>query len=183
MGTVSNVSAGQPNVGGAVYMGATSATLPKNVTDALTGFSELGYCSEDGLTNENSRESETIKAWGGDIVLDIQTEKTDTFSLTLIEALNLDVLKAYYGDGNVSGTLAGGITVTVNSDELTEKAWVIDMIMRNGALKRIVIPCGKVTATEEITYTDSETVGYGITITAFPDSAGNTHYEYIKAAS
>lgn len=183
MGSASNVSAGKPNVGGAVYIGALTATLPDDTADALTDFSDLGYCSEDGLVNTNERSNTTIKAWGGDEVLDIQDGKTDTFKVTLIEAKNVDVLKAYYGDDNVSGTLATGITIEANSDELPEKAWVFDMIMRDGALHRIVLPRAKVITTDEITYSDSAAIGFGLTIKAYPDSNGNTHYEYIKAAS
>lgn len=183
MSTVNNVSAGKPKIGGAVAFGATSLTLPTDATTALaTGFTNLGYISEDGLTNTQDRSSDDIKAWGGDIVLTLQTEKTDTFQFTLIESLSVDVLKAYYGDDNVTGTLASGITITANGDELPEKAWVIDMVMRGGALKRVVIPNGRVTTTDEITYTDGEVVGYGVTVTAYPDSSGNTHYEYIKEA-
>lgn len=183
MSTVNNVSAGKPKIGGAVSFGATSLTLPTDATTALaTGFTNLGYISEDGLTNTQDRSSDDIKAWGGDIVLTLQTEKTDTFQFTLIESLSVDVLKAYYGDDNVTGTLANGITITANGDELPEKAWVIDMVMRGGALKRVVIPNGRVTTTDEITYTDGEVVGYGVTVTAYPDSSGNTHYEYIKEA-
>ena len=180
--TVTNVSAGKPKVGGAINVADTSATLPTAVNTALTGFTALGYVSEDGLTNQNTIESEDIKAWGGDTVLVIQTEKTDTFGLTLIEVLNVDVLKIVFGDTNVSGTLADGITVNVNATELPEKAWVIDMVMRNGALKRIVIPRAKVSEIGEVSYTDNEAVGYELTLTALPDAAGNTHYEYIKAA-
>lgn len=180
--TVTNVSAGKPKVGGAINVADTSATLPTTANATLTGFTPLGYVSEDGLTNQNTIESEDIKAWGGDTVLVVQTEKTDTFGLTLIEVLNVDVLKIVFGDTNVSGTLADGITVNVNATELPEKAWVIDMVMRNGALKRIVIPRAKVSEIGEVSYTDNEAVGYELTLTALPDAAGNTHYEYIKAA-
>lgn len=181
--TVTNVTAGKPKVGGAVNVAPIGTTLPTDAVAALNvAFVGLGYCSEDGLTNANTRSSTDIKAWGGDIVLSIQDEKTDTFSMTLIETLNVDVLKEFFGAANVSGTLATGITVNVNSAELVERSWAIDMIMRNNTVKRIVIPNGKITATEDVSYTDSEASGFGITITAYPDATGNTHYEYIKAA-
>ena len=184
MSTVTNVSAGKPSTAGSVFRGATSLTLPTNATDSLAaGFEQLGYVSEDGLVNENSIESEDIKAWGGDTVLSLQTEKTDTFTLTLIETLNVNVLKAVYGDTNVSGTLATGITIEANSSELESSAWVFDMILRGGYLKRIVLPNAKVTEIGEVSYTDDEATGYEITITAFPDADGNTHYEYISLPS
>lgn len=184
MATVTNVTAGKPKVVGAISVAPVGTALPTDATTALNeAFANLGYCSEDGLTNANSRESENIKAWGGDTVLSIQTDKTDTFATVLIEALNINVLKAFYGDDNVTGTLETGITVKANSTELKEQSWVIDMIMRGGVLKRIVIPSGKITTTENITYSDSAVVGYGVTITAYPDATGNTHYEYFANAS
>ena len=181
--TTSNVSAAKPGTGGAINVGATSATLPTATGSTLTGFTSLGYISEDGLTNETSIDTEEIKAWGGDTVLSPQTGKTDTFKCTLIEVLNIDVLKEIYGSSNVSGSLSAGIAVSVDSTELTERAWVVDMIMRNNVAKRIVIPKGKITEIGEVAYKDSEAAGYEITITAFPDSNGKTHYEYIKAAA
>ena len=53
------------------------------------------------------------------------------------------------------------------------------MVLRGGAVKRVVLPICHVTEVGEVSYTDADAVGYETTVTAQPDSAGNTHYEYI----
>ena len=181
--TSGNVTAAKPKVGGAIFVAPVGTTLPTDATTALAGFAELGYASEDGLSNSSAPESESIKAWGGDTVLTLMTSREDTFSLTLIEATNLDTLKLVYGDSNVTGALETGIAISVNAKDTGSHSFVIDMVLKNNALKRIVIPCGRVTDVGEIAYTDSDAVGYETTITCESDASGNTHYEYIKAAS
>ena len=176
-----NVTAAKPNISGAVSSAPLKTALPQDAkTELNEAFKTLGYISEDGLTNENSPESEEVKAWGGQTVLSSQTDKKDTFKFKLIEGLNIDVLKEVYGEANVTGTLADGITVKVNASELPEHILVIDMILKNGSVKRIVIPRGKVSEIGEIGYKDGEPVGYELTITALPDDQGNNHYEYIQ---
>ncbi len=180
MSSEKNVTYGKPAVAGAISSAPVGTTLPTDAVAKLEdAFKNLGYISEDGLVNAAELETESIKAWGGDTVLVVQTGKEDTFTYTLIEALNTDVLKQVYGETNVKGDLSSGITIEVNSKPLESHSLVIDMILKEGVLKRIVIPNASVAEVGEITYADEDAIGYETTIKAIPDSKGNTHYEYI----
>lgn len=182
MAKAMNVTTAKPKFGGAIYSAPLGTTLPINaITDLDVAFKSLGFISEDGLKNSNSPETEKIKAWGGQTVATVQTSKEDTFTYTLIEALNIDVLKEVYGPKNVTGTLETGIEIKANNKELPEHVIVVDMILKDDVMKRIVIPIGKVSEIGEISYGDSDPVGYETTLDCAPyDDEGNTHYEYIQ---
>ena len=177
-----NVTVGKPKVGGAIHWAPLGTALPVSATESLNAaFVDLGYVSEDGLTNNNSPESDTVKAWGGDTVLSLQTDRPDTFALTLIEAMNEDVLKTVYGSANVTKDGSGNLTVKATAELMPSGAWVFDMIVKGGRAKRIVVPNGTISELGEIVYKDDEAVGYNITITDVPDTTGVYHYEYITA--
>lgn len=180
--TVANVSAGKPKIGGAVFRAPVGTTLP---TDSVTGldvaFVGLGFVSDAGVTNGSGVTTNAIRSWGGDVVLTTQSSRDDTYAFSLIESLNANVLKAFHGDANVTGDLATGITVTANNSDLGTHSYVIDMIMRDGAAKRIVIPNAMVSETGDVVYSDDDVVAYPITLSGQPDASGNTHYEYIKS--
>lgn len=179
-----NVSVAKPKVGGAIFVAPLGTELPTDATTALdVAFENVGYISEDGVVNTNSPDTDTIKEWGGASVGKIDNGKDDTWQFTMIEALNLAALKLVYGPGNVSGTLKEGITIKANSNEQADVCMVIDMILKGGALKRVVLPSAGVSEVGEVTYAATSAIGYQTTLLATPDAEGNTHYEYIKSAA
>ena len=104
------VTASQPKITGAIFRAAKGTALPTDATSTLAAaFKNLGYVSEEGVTNSNTASTEQTKAWGGDVVMDGQTDKPDIFKMKLIEALNTEVLKTVYGDGNVTGKVVEGV--------------------------------------------------------------------------
>lgn len=184
MPKTSNVSTGKPRVNGAIFRAPKGTALPTDAKTALSdAYKELGYASEDGVTNTNESDSENIKAWGGQVVLVTTTEKTDSFKFSLIESLKLETLKTVYGDENVTqAENEGMISITVNAKEVPEAVYVIDIAMAENMLKRIVIPAGKLGELGDVVYKDDEPIAYEITINCMPDETGNNHYEYIEAA-
>ena len=82
-------------------------------------------------------------------------------------------------------SLETGITLRENCKEHVEESIVIDMVLRNNSVKRIVIPKGKVTSVGELQYVDNVPVGYDTTISAAPYETwdGDTHREYILGAT
>ena len=178
---VNNVTTGKPRVTGAVFRAPAGTTPPDSAKTELSAeFQSMGYISEDGMTNSASRTTEDVKAWGGDVVLSPQTEKTDQFSLKFIEVLRTSVLEAVRGETNVSGSLDDELVVRENSKELEAGVWVIDTILTGGVLERTVIPNGKVTEVGDVVWKDNEAMGYDSTIKAFPYAEwdNDTHREF-----
>lgn len=178
------VTTGKAASTGAVFAAPTGTTLPTDATTARDeAFVALGYVGEDGLTNAIETDTEDIKAWGGDTVATVRTSRSETFSWTFIQSLDPDVLKEVFGQSNVTGTASTALTVKHNSVPLGRRSYVFEMLMTGDRRKRIVVPSGEITEVGETTYVDGEAVGYEVTLTCFPDEAGNTAYEYISATA
>ena len=174
-----NVVAGKPLATGGVLIGEVGAALPTDASAPATGFTAAGYIGEDGLTEATDRSTEKVKAWGGDTVKVLQTDFAVTYTFTFLETLNADVLTAVYGEDNVTTTAATPTSgtlhaVKVNGESLPHKAFVFEV--KDGDAKiRIVVPDGQITEVGEVTYNDSEVIGYTVTVEAFKDSALNAN--------
>lgn len=182
MANTGYVSPGKPRVAGAVYRAPLGTALPTSVDADLTGFESVGFISDAGVVNSNSMSTESIKAWGGYVVDETETEKPDTWKFAMLETVLDQAAKSVYGDDNVTGDLSTGMMIRANNSEQEDHAWVIDTIIKKKYLKRIVIPRAKVTAIEDITYADNTPLEYGVTLSAKPDESieNDTHREYIK---
>ena len=180
--TANYTSAAKPTPSGCLYRAPKGTTLPTSADSTLdpTKFICLGYLSEDGITNSDTKTSEDKKAFGGDTVLTIQTDHSDKFKFKFIEVLNKDVQATVYGEANVSGDLVNGMTVQSNADEPTPYVWVMDLIMNDDTLHRKVIPDGKITERGDTVYSSNNLAAYDVTITGIPDASGNTHYDHYK---
>lgn len=172
-----NVSAAKPQVGGAIFWAPAGTAAPTDASTALDkAFQGVGYVSTDGVTEKETRSYEKHPAWGGDIVASSQTEYGKSYSFKMIET-NEATMKARYGIDNV--TASGGVVSQVkhNAKELPEGVWVIEMIIA-GRILRKVMPRGKIEEIGDITYNDSNLVGYDVTLGLLPDANGDYEIDY-----
>ena len=155
-------------VTGAVSVGPTSTTAPTGTASALTGFTDLGYVSEDGVTETRDRSTDTIKAWqNGATVRTVVTEGSLTYTFTMIETKKETVELAY--GSTVTQSVSEGNFVIVPTNTGGRKSFVIDVV--DGAeLERVYIPEGEVTEVGDKVYANGEPIGYEVTVTAYENS-------------
>ena len=180
------VSTAKPKITGGVSIGPAGATLPTDATTAVGAtILPMGYVGEDGISQNIDRNIEKFKAWGGAVVHSAQTEFGETFKFTLLESANADVLKAVYGDANVTVTgTAPNVTIAVkhNDAEVPAKVFVFDMLTGSRS-RRIAVPLGKLSLSGEVKYAGSDLISYEVEVDALPDASGNTAYEYVGPAA
>lgn len=173
--TAANVRVG---VTGGAFHAPLATTIPTNATSALNAaFKEVGYISEDGITQAIAADVSDIKAWqNGDVVRKVQTSHDLTFQFSMIET-NAESLKIYYGDPNATIS-----AVQITGDQTVREAWVLEVTDGDNDI-RVVLPDAQVTERGDVTYKNDEAIAYDVTITAYPDSNGVKAYLYMDATS
>ena len=181
------VSVGKPHgdggrVAGGAWYAKTGGALPNDATTALAStFTDLGYLSDDGLTDTIDKNFTDVTAWGGDRVLSVLTSQTESFKFAMLET-TLDTLKVVYGSDNVTDN-DGVISVKHNAKGNETFTFMFEIAMTGNRIKRIVVPSAVVTNLDDVEYKDGDAINYSIELAALPDTDGNTAYEYISAVS
>lgn len=162
-------------VSGSVYVAATTASAPTTASSSLTGYTELGYISTDGITETRERSTNLIRAWqNADLVREVVTESNAMFKFTCLEATK-DVLELFYGS-TVTGS-NGSIEVNPASTG-GRKSFVFNVVDAD-KLVRLYVPLGEVTAIDDVVYVNGDPISFSMTVTAY----GNGTYSYKRFQS
>lgn len=180
---VQNVVAGKPLATGGILSGPIGSPLPTDASTAVdAAIKGVGYVSDDGVSESMNRETDKIKAWGGDVVKIVQSEHSVTYQYTMIESARAEVNREVYGEPNVTATVATTthgnlLAIKVTAEQLPHRVRVIE-IKDGDARVRIVLPDSQITEVGDVTYQDAAIIAYPVTVEAFPDASGVKAYKY-----
>lgn len=165
---VNNVRAG---LTGGIRVAAVGTTAPTTaVATYAAGWAELGYISDDGITESLDTDVSEIKAWQDGATVRKITSKADlTFKFTVLET-NKDVWSLWY-PGSTIATATGTTTVTVKAPTPDPRAFAFD-VTDGSKHTRIIVPKGEISERGDLVYKNSEAVGYEFTMTCYRASDG-----------
>lgn len=153
-------------VTGAVMSGPTSATAPTGTAAATTGFTDLGYVNEDGvsITVPGAGDATPLKAWqNGATVRTIRAANEDnpTVEFVLLETKKESVETAL--GVTVTQTVSEGSFEIDSTDIRAAKSWIVDVV--DGAeLFRAYVPKGVPTGEVQLVFKNDEPIGYSVTL-------------------
>jgi hypothetical protein len=166
-------------VSGAVMKGLTSATAPTGTGGTTTGFTDLGYISEDGVEIElpDAGDSTPIKAWQGGTTVRVvrtPTEDNPTWTFTLLET-NKEAVETYFGV-TVTQTASEGSFAYTATTTRPYNSYIVDAI--DGAdLLRDYIPKGIVSSVGSHTLSNGDVTGFEVTVEAEYDSVKGFNFK------
>lgn len=158
-------------------VGSTAPDSP--LTQPLTPWEPLGAISDDGLVYGFDEDSEEFTPWGlTSPFRTMITKSVRTFQVTLWETSRVAVQSVMYRIDAADLTPdGGGLTsfAETASPVPDRRAWWF-LVMDGDTSKGFYVPQGEVSDRSDVTFKQDEMSGYEITVTAYPDDAGNTVY-------
>lgn len=178
-----NVAVGSALVTGAIYVADTTVALPTSASAALaSGYTCLGFTSDEGVTITEDSSTTSLRAWEGRTeVRNIRTEYTEKISFTPIECSE-EVAKLYWGADKVTVSTGGALTIKHHGGTLDPVHVVIETVPCSGKVARY---CCKAQLTErgDSTLNGEDFSGRQCTFNCLADSAGVTMTEYVATTT
>jgi hypothetical protein len=165
-------------VTGAVMKGAYGATAPTGTGGTTTGFTDLGFISEDGveISLPGAGDSTPIKAWQDNTTVRVvraPSEDRPSWHFTMIET-SVATVETYFGVTVTTGATEGSFEFTVT--DRPDNAYIVDAI-DGTELIRDYIPKGVVTDVGPHTLSNGEAIGYEVTVEADPDPTAGFNFK------
>ncbi|MGH3878067.1 MAG: hypothetical protein ACRDSK_13640 [Actinophytocola sp.] len=167
---MANSAAVRVAITGSAYVAPVGSTAPTNSTTAVAAaYTDLGFVSEDGVTEAYEDETTDIKAWqNGAIVRSVISGSKATLKFKLIETRG-EALELYHKGSTVAVVGASSWKIDVKGAQADPRALVIDVIDGTKHI-RIYASNAEVSERGEIQYVGTDAVAYDLTLTVYPDS-------------
>lgn len=165
------VNLGIGKASGMFFHGPAGTALPTSPMEELaTGWKQVGYIDEGGITWHHGRSADPLKDWSNSIRRQIQSDATGTVSAPIISTTQ-EVLETIFGADNVTVTAAttdhGSIVgVEVKEGVMSgEEAFLF--LMKDGVDTMLLgTTRGFVTNLDDISFAPGSAITWGATISA-----------------
>jgi hypothetical protein len=168
---------------GAVSVGAFGATptLPTSYSASLTGFTEVGAITDDGITDTTSQDFNDIYMWQGNtLAVSLPGQNSLKFKFASME-MNLVTIGLNY-PGSTITQITGGVTIAQKPPVRDLRSWVFHGI-DGTKIQRVVVPSGQITERGDVVWSSADVTVWEYTVTCYVDASGNIAYRYIADAS
>jgi hypothetical protein len=169
-----NAELARLGVTGALRVAALGTVSPTGMEAWPAGWEDLGYISDDGITESRDENNESFIPWQETTPIRVEiTSSVITFSATLWES-NFQTISLFYrkAAGDMTTDVNGVVSFTEEGKPARDlRAFGIDVIDGVYA-RRIILPYAEVTERGDTVYQSSSLIGYQVTITAYPGTDG-----------
>jgi hypothetical protein len=167
---------GSNGAGWVADVGTTAPASP--LVQPVSPWEPLGAISDNGLVYGFNESSQEFTPWGLTSPFRRTITKSErTFKMNLWETARTTVQSIMYRipEGDLAPSAGKTTYAETASPSVDRRAWWF-VVLDGSSARGFYVPQGEVSDRSDVTFKQDELSGYEITITAYPDTAGNTVY-------
>lgn len=148
--------------------------VPFDMSNFGSGFTNLGYISDDGVSEARDEDNEEFIPWQE--LTPIRSEITRsvaTMEFTLWQS-TLESNGFYYGFDieDLKKAADGSVVFDEKGKPEIKRHLLVLTVVDGEQARRVIFPNCQVTERQDVTHTSSEITALGVTVTAYPDENG-----------